>query len=48
MAEDQGFKSLSFYNKITKENISLVSIWKEWTTNKKLNKLKKTKMRNIN
>ena len=43
MAEEQGFKSLKFYNRKNKEIISMMFIWQEWTTNKKINKSKKTK-----
>ena len=43
MAEEQGFKSLKCYNIKIKNLFSLMLIWQEWTTNKKLNKEKKEK-----
>ena len=43
-------KDLSHYNLIIiiKILFSMMLIWKEWTTNNKLNKLKKRKMSNMN
>ena len=51
VAEEQGFNSLKFYNKKKKEILSLMFICHGWTTNNrfnKLNKLKKTRIRNMN
>ena len=48
MAEEQLFKSLTFYNQKRKELFYLMSIQQECTTNNKYSKLNKKEMMNMN